>query len=229
MNLSILGASICTYEGYSNNTKYNSTIGNNRVLYNDEILGSVDNTFWMKLVNNNDMKLIVNNSYSSARVLDRREEASGYLNRPKELNNEEVPELIIVHMGLNDHRDGTPVGEYDFNTFKKIEKSVNKDYIYQPKSFIEGYIEMIYKIKYRYPDATILIWSIPNRGINTELLDEYNKAIKDVCIYYDCIYLELPEEMSGDNYIKYTIGDNIHPNIEGMDVMYNVIVNKLNK
>lgn len=230
MNLSILGASICTYEGYSNNTKYNSTIGNNKVFFNDEILGSVDNTFWMKLVNNNNMKLIVNNSYSGARVLDRREDACGYLDRPRELDNrEDWPELIIVHMGLNDHRDETPVGYYNFSTFKKIEESVNMNNRYYPKSFIEGYIEMIYKIKYRYPDAIILIWSIPDRGFNTELLKEYNAAIKDVCIYYDCIYLELPDEMSGDNYINYTVGDNIHPNIEGMDIMYNVIVNALSK
>lgn len=66
--VSIVGDSISTFENYSNNTSYNSTIGSNEVYYKSGSIATWRCTYWGNLISDLDMKLCVNNSRSGKTV-----------------------------------------------------------------------------------------------------------------------------------------------------------------
>ena len=73
--ISILGDSISTYAGVSNNTAYNSTIGKNAVYYRADgstLKVCLSDTWWQQAIDALDMKLLVNNSWSGSTVLHTR-------------------------------------------------------------------------------------------------------------------------------------------------------------
>ena len=76
--ISILGDSVSTYTDYSNNIKYNTTIGNNSVYYNNykedrhpvHMSLTLEDTWWMQVIEELDLQLCVNNSWSGSRIYD---------------------------------------------------------------------------------------------------------------------------------------------------------------
>lgn len=69
LNLSVFGDSISTYMGISNNTEYNSTIGNNALWYdqnniNRALLFDHTYTYWGSMLRELQMELCVNNAWS---------------------------------------------------------------------------------------------------------------------------------------------------------------------
>ena len=110
--VSILGDSISTFKGVSNNTSYNSTIGNNIVWYHgvawrQNILTS-DQTWWSQAISQLGMKLLVNNSSAGSRVYETYEGSAvtpgAYLDRCVQLHNNsgKTPDVIWVYLGTND-------------------------------------------------------------------------------------------------------------------------------
>ena len=70
--ISILGDSISTFPGYSNNPEYNSSIGGNALWYKgDNYITDVNETWWMQTINRTGMILNVNNSWSGDTVTGR--------------------------------------------------------------------------------------------------------------------------------------------------------------
>ena len=68
--ISILGDSISTYIGYSNNESDNETLKDNKVYYKgDNILTSVEETWWKLIEKETNLKVLVNNSYSGSKAL----------------------------------------------------------------------------------------------------------------------------------------------------------------
>ncbi len=121
LNLSIMGDSISTYEGVSNNTNYNSTIGNNAVWYRGGnitkagLTGSQD-TYWGRLMASTGMKLCVNNAWSGASLCGNDDNPSKKaFFRAQQLHNNKAgisPDVIIVYCGINDTwGSGREVGE----------------------------------------------------------------------------------------------------------------------
>lgn len=122
--LSVVGDSISTFGGVSNNTSYNSTIGGNAVYYPDSLtrLAGSDYTYWGRILNATGMKLCVNNSWSGSRVYGRGDLnfADSVLWRTTELDNDNgtqndpnddiKPDVILFYMGTND-LGSTPFGE----------------------------------------------------------------------------------------------------------------------
>ena len=121
--LSILGDSISTFSGYSNNTDYNSTIGGNAIWYptNNTNFYNYSYTYWGRLLNDLGMELCVNNSWSGSRVYN------SAPNRALELDNDNgtaddptddiAPDVIFFYMGINDIRKGSALGDlYDILT-----------------------------------------------------------------------------------------------------------------
>ena len=90
--MSILGDSISTYAGVSNNTAYNSTIGSNAVYYSSGSLGGQQETWWQQAIDALGMQLLVNNSWSGSCVLHPRQGAGseGYLDRCVNLHNDQT-------------------------------------------------------------------------------------------------------------------------------------------
>ena len=112
--VSILGDSISTYSGVSNNTSYNSTIGVNKGYYGNSSFGGFtqSDTWWQQVLDVLDMDLLVDNAWGGACVMNARPEQDnvgansvGYGDRCVNLHNDktgETPDVIFVFKGTND-------------------------------------------------------------------------------------------------------------------------------
>ena len=239
--MSIFGASMCTYDGYSNNTDNNSTIGENAQFYGSAESAnvtnkslSVEDTFWMQIINEFDMNLLVNNSWSGSKILDSNISAAGYNTRPTQLHDDNgenegiTPDVIVSFMGNNDFTSNTTAGTINDELFTTIQGYVDNGTNYVPTTFAEGYIMMVYKMTKTYPNAKIFLFNMALRTATpSSLLITYNEIIETVSEHYDCYVVDLTNSiMSGTDYAYYTIGDNLHPNAAGMDVWTDLVIEK---
>lgn len=117
--ISIIGDSISTFRGYSNSTTYNSTIGGNAVYYgNNSNISTVDQTYWMKLIDALDMELCVNNSWSGGRIYGKSDTSykdssvfrSTQLHRDTEGSRVD-PDVIVFFCGINDINNNVKFGD----------------------------------------------------------------------------------------------------------------------
>lgn len=142
--VSIIGDSISTFDKISNNTDYNSTIGENLKYHNHTGNPHTwENTYWGKLVNDLDMEVCVNNSWASGRVYGRyngkttsSNDNNNVLNfsdsapnRATQLhrNDGTTPDLIIVYMGINDLTNNPVFGQTPFGGLYDLLKSTSAD------------------------------------------------------------------------------------------------------
>jgi len=106
--ISILGDSISTFRGVSNNVNYNKSIGSNAVYYPDSNtdFASKSSTYWGRLIEELEMELCVDNAWSGSRVYG--QSGCNYNDsmprRATELSHRRNgdPDLILVYMGIND-------------------------------------------------------------------------------------------------------------------------------
>lgn len=124
---SVVGDSISTMHGISNNTAYNTTIGDNNVYYNDArnldkdgseirnmIFHDYTHTYWGRLTKDLGMELCVNNAVSgslvyetsSARYKQNMYSRANQLHQdngtPNDRSDDVNPDVIIIFMGTND-------------------------------------------------------------------------------------------------------------------------------
>ena len=227
--LSVFGASMCTYDGYSNNTEYNSTLGKNKTYYGmpesenvkcrDMTVGE---TFWGRLIEKYGMELCVNNSWSGSKILDDDPEAAGWNTRPTELHRDSgmTPDIIVSFMGNNDFGKERPAGEITEDIFTRAESDG-----FVPTTFAEGYAVMLNKVVKRYPEAKVFLFNMAWRTAEkSELLLKYNEIIEECAAHYGAYVVRLTESrMSGLDYAKYTCDGKLHPNSEGMRVWAELI------
>ena len=216
--LSILGDSISTYEGYSNDyINSNSTTGNNIVFYYDSLfLNNVNATWWMQAINRTKLKLLVNNSSAGDAVTWKAP------TRAKQLHNnikghEEKPDIIAVYIGINDIKDGISLNDF------KIK-----------------YQEMVNNIRLSYEDAEIFLfthipytcYNVARSIISPEELELFNNVIRDIANNVKkCNIVDLysDSEINIDNYKTYMGDQGLHPNALGMDKITEAFVNALIK
>lgn len=198
--ISILGDSISTFQGWSNNTAYNSTIGSNAVYYNGSRDGfaAVSETWWMQTITRAGLELVVNNSWSGDEVTNRG------VSRAQQLHNNEgrQPDLIAVYLGINDFRRGRT--EENFRT--KYEE------------MLTGLLE-----KYDKADVylfTLLYTSNMESAVYTPAeVVTYNAIIREIAEKYGCTLVDLYTDtgITPENLSTY-MGDRVlHPNYAGMD------------
>lgn len=241
--VSVFGASMCTYDGYSNDITRNTTIKNNAQYYGDKDSTkasvktlNVEDTFWMQIINQFNMNLCVNNSWSGSQVVDSNLKAAGYNKRPTQLhiNTGELegttPDIILSFMGCNDFNKNRAAGTISENLFKEIEGYVDNDIEYTPNTFAEGYIMMVYKMTKAYPNADIFLFNMPNRTVEkTQLLIAYENIINIVAEHYGHYVLDLTNHpvMSGLRYELYTCDSRLHPDPKGFDIWTQLIIDKM--
>ena len=99
--LSILGDSISTYEGVSNDASANATIQNNPYFYKEPF--PKEKTYYKRVIDYFGLELCVNNSWSGGNLSGTDDETSG-VRRASELSKDDgtSPDIIIVFMGIND-------------------------------------------------------------------------------------------------------------------------------
>ncbi len=227
--VSILGDSISTYEGVSNSTQNNSTLGVNYGYYSLQT-GEIPNqtfTYWGQIIRKYNMELLVNNSSgSNLLTLDTQDPKPGYI-RVEELAanmgklNGTKPDYIFLYMGTNDFLHWVEPGTPDFK---------NTDINATPKTFAEAYVITIEKAIKLYPDAKILCFTLLPASDGSNRVLNYNKVIKEVAAYYGnrtiLVDIFLKSGITSANLGTYT-SDGIHPNFKGMSTITEVIENAL--
>ena len=226
--ISILGDSISTFSGISNDaTNTNNTIGSNAIYYPKGEIDKANETWWMQTVNATGMTMLVNNSWSGSRVLTGG--SAAYLTRCEQLhdntgeNSGTYPDIIAIYIGINDFNANLAIGN-----FSKLEDIYTEESGYiTPETVAEAYAIMIHKMITLYDSSDIFILTLPANGTNknTDSLASYNKAIRKIADYFECHLVDIAN-IEGYDYAKYTI-DGLHPNEQGMDLITELFVRKL--
>ena len=206
--LSILGDSISTYMGYSNDGAANVSTTYNKVFYKAPF--PLEKTYWMKIITDFNMTLCVNNSWSGGNLSGKDDETSG-LNRAKNLATDhgEAPDLIIVFMGINDLGRNIPT-EVFANDYEETLKIINKN----------------------YPKASICSVNIPDKDIYLKnRASRFNEAIKTAVnkMGKNSFIADLfGSRLNGDFYYNNTI-DGLHPDEDGMRIIAEIIEEAIKK
>ena len=159
--LSILGDSISTYSGVSNNGSRNSTISRSWVYYTPGLAGVyLEDTWWQQAADDLGLQLLVNNSWSgSCMYMEGAGTKGAFEQRCVQLHNGKgvCPDIIAVFMGTNDQDYFTDsLGRFEDIDFGKLFIPMSWGYTYaQPQSSIEAYAIALHKMQQRYPNAEI--------------------------------------------------------------------------
>ena len=229
--LSVLGDSISTYAGVSNDTSINNTLAYNEVWYDTEL--SRSDTWWQQAADRLNMQILVNNSWSGSSVSDSRNKENGADSAAWNIRCENLhsntngiinPDIIAFYMGANDFADNYPCNtSFDASYWTKVEENE-----FVPTTFDEAYAVTIYKITQKYT-ADIFCFTLPQSSRNTEnaaLKATYNNAIKAIAEHYGCSIVDLSDTKISTSYKDYTL-DGLHPNQEGMDIITGAFLESL--
>ena len=130
LQVSVLGVFISTYEGF-NPVGYDVCYKGNQLKENG--LMSVNETWWMQVINGLGGELCVNNSYAGSFVYETCELSISAEQRCHTLHNDnQEPDCILIYAGTNDCLAGI-----------------------NPSEFYESCLRMLDRVKNRYPQAKI--------------------------------------------------------------------------
>ncbi len=204
---SILGDSVSAYNGYSNNTKYNSTIENNAYTYWDGYeLNRVWKTWWYKALETTGMELCVNNSYSADKVSELAQTRCLQLHddtHDEQQTKDVYPDIIAVYMGANDYNWSISVSDFE-----------------------KAYSDMLSQLRHKYDGADVYLFTLlPNFAEHSRPesdLIAYNEAITRLARQYMCHVVDLYNDsgINSTNLPFYFVSSEdamIHPNEWGMD------------
>ena len=230
--VSILGDSISTYTGVSNNTSYNSTIGGNAIYYNEGTLGVyLHDTWWQQVIDALGMELCVNNSWSGSRISWDGSGPAAYKDRCVQLHNNEgeEPDYIWVYLGTNDQTSsglswGTAAAINTDTLFAKVGES----YVYpDPTTVCEAYAIMLHKSMQRYPDAQFYCLGMLTRQTISTSLTEHNAELEAVAELMGIPFVELESITLAPEDYSLSMGNNLHPKAEGMDRIAQRVINAM--
>ncbi len=194
---SIIGDSISTYNhyipsGYSYFYPYPTAD-----------LYSVNQTWWMRVINSLGAGLFVNNSYSGSCVCGNNASSSQNPERiAKLVENNQTPDYIIILMGSNDAHAK-----------------------YNNEMFEQAYEKMIREIEKVAPNAKLILCTLPKSNLYTdEVRFGYNEIIRNLALKYNQILVDLETtDITG------ALVDSAHPNNSGMEIISDAILNGLKK
>ena len=248
--VSVLGDSISTFNGYSNDATVNNTIGGNGPRYDVGtadtkpgsycLLESVNDTWWMDFANRSGMKLLVNNSWAGSQVFggktsDGRVIPAAYLDRCVNLHDNTLennpgnkvidPDVVFVYLGINDYnfsRSNVGTGAVDYAGLVNADGS-----FVTPANFGEAYGIMLHKMQTAYPNARIFAMTLlPENLYSVDMTawEQHNAYIRGAAEYYDIPVVDLAENcaITWENYSGYMM-DKIHPTTAGMALISDCI------
>lgn len=245
-SISILGDSISSFsENYNKDERGNKwsdglyTYKGNRVRYpQDNLLNDVNETWWMRLINRNNMELLVNETWAGSRIAWDGVTDNGthqgpdiYVGSPtrvKRLDKEgRKPDIIMVFAGINDINHSSPLEDVgdDFKIDYKEDEIDSLDVT----TFPNAYNAMLVRLKKYYPTSTIicLLPYYATGKSSAEKTDEYDNVMKKICELHGVTYVDLRKcKIPKYEQTEY-IPDNLHPNEKGMKLIFEH-VNKMN-
>lgn len=224
--ISILGDSISTFEGYI--PKADGINLPHRPRYpQDNLLTDVNETWWMKSINELGGVLAVNDSWAGSTVSNHRDinekdfgpdAAMASLTRIRNLGSNGSPDLIFFFGGTNDA--GKMVEKGIFNKEYSLDLSRTKW-----TSFADAYCETLQRLRYFYPNAEIisLTPSISGGYYDNARLSEFADLANEICTYYQIKCIDL--RRSGLTFDM--LPDTLHPNAEGMECIFRAVINAM--
>lgn len=254
--VSILGDSISTWLGTSDNAATQATLAGNGSYYGEHNgrLTAMDTTWWGRLIRDTEMQLCVNNSCSGASVYGvaggKQNHEISAIERCTSLHTKDgkQPDLILFYMGTND--PNKPSGDL----YNLLKNSIGKDRKEVVGAWFEGvlkatnngtdcrvgatyttfdqaYALTIWKMKQTYANADVLCMSLMlNKAWQADKVSQYNICIQAIAEYFGGTYLDLygQTDMSQTNMHAYTVDANlIHPNAAGHYQITKALLSKL--
>ena len=218
--ISVIGDSISTYEGYIPEG-YNLYYGSELQAVNE--MKSVNDTWWMKVINALGGTLCVNNSFSGSRASGDEFPAACCDERINALGRGgSDPDAVLIYIGYNDFGgcvDIFPDGDSQSTLY-----------------FSNAYETMIKKIKARYPKTEIICGTLmpnfvrshendafPTNDVGTDI-EEYNRVIRYICAEYALTLADL-----GERGVRCETLDGLHPTANGHETMATEWIKSINK
>ena len=210
MKFSIMGDSISTYEGY-NPFLYDVFYTEERAIQAG--LRSVNDTWWMKVINSFGGELCMNDSYSGSYVAGATSASAHSVERVSKLKSEEsLPDIVLVCMGANDCGGGITLHGED----------ADDEY-----AFDTTYGIMLDRIKAMLPEAkiycaTVMLTDDEASGkykFRLDYIEKYNEIIRQVTKDHGCALIEM-----FDKHIGYTTIDGLHPDRAGHQAIADMII-----
>ena len=218
--VSILGDSISTFEGYI--PKGDGTNLNHMTTYpSDALRLTVEDTWWMQVINQLGAKLGINESWAGTRIANfdsrnvgivGKDVCMASVTRIKNLGSNGTPDVILFYGGTNDVGKRSELGSFDPAT---APKEVDLEAVIWP-DFAQAYTAAIMRMQHFYPDAKIYAL-LPNATEyhNHASFAPYIEVMEAVCEHYDVPTVDLRE--SGIELIH--LPDGTHPDATGMDII----------
>ena len=225
--VSILGDSISTYAGY---------IPEGYACFypdaNNDVT-DVTQTWWMQMLYNTGMRLLVNGSYSASAVCgDSRAENSsaGCSNRRvTDLMGADgsVPDVILVYMGANDFFHSIELG-----TYSEVATHRTDHFVW---NFTEGYELMLQKLQAVYPTSRIYCMTLiesnsgdhPRVNENGNTIADYNRRIKEIAAAHGLPVIDVHNCGIEVYELNQYTSDGTHPNKAGAQKMATYVTNAL--
>ncbi len=210
VQLSILGDSVSTYDGY-NPEGYDVFYQGDTISKNG--LAGVEDTWWYQVSRFFGMSVCMNNSFSGSRVTGDKFPAASSEERYQKLHNGiKKPDIVLIYLGFNDFGNGV-----------RIQKSGYKDLLTRGELFFENAYEIMLKgIKATYPKAYVVCatlmktrvkdndeWEFPESYGGVKYGD-YNDAIRIACKKQKCYLADLSAST-----VRYETLDGSHPTVGG--------------
>ena len=204
--ISILGDSISTYQGVSNNAGVRLSTAHYPYHYRPPF--PAEKTYWHRVCDALGLTLCVNNSYSSGNLSGRGDPDSGVC-RAADLSTDKggVPDIIIVFMGINDLGRGVDA-----------------------KVFSHDYALMLKTLGQEYPYAHVCCVNLPDRDpFLRARTEEFNLEIeKAVALAGKRFFVaDLFRSRLRDDFYYMNTTDGLHPDEDGMAIIAQVITDKI--
>ena len=229
---SILSASAATYKGYiPTYDGFNWEHACSSHYPDEEFLTDVNETWWMRVINELNGKLGINDSWSSTEIgnIYDVEVNSGYdgtkacmasLTRIQNLGSNGTPDVIMFLGGGNDISSRRKLGTFDPATAPTEVDLTATTW----DTVADAYVAAIMRMQYFYPDAEIVAMLPKQSASNSfELVGKYNAVFAAICEHYDVAYVDLRYCGITDE----NMPDGSHPNAEGMKFYANMVLDAL--
>ncbi len=205
--LSLIGDSISSFAGVTDNTKYNDILTLNRSYYSANYLNDYTQMYWGRLAEDTEMELCVINGWSSSKVYGGGQDKNNNVDATKdnmlvrstELHNKEgnTPDVILLYLGINDVSyknwsdlyDRLAAGGDRSRIVADWMVGVNATYEANKESIIPGetytsweasYALSLAQMKATYPDAEIYIINLTRSHHHSGEEEKINKA--NICL-----------------------------------------------
>lgn len=177
MYYSVFGDSISTF--------YNTVPEGYLVFYNRENamrngLAGVQDLWWHQVIRALGGELLVNAAYSGGRVSGSGFPAANAFERIEALHTDQMPDGILIYLGMNDYGYAVPVSSGQQET--------------DVQYFYDAYVVMLQRLRQTYPASRILCatimgtyiefrpdWHFPEQNKDDIPFEDYNNAIRKAC------------------------------------------------